>query len=61
VTFPNTGGPVDATTAIINPYVNTFASPNRTVPFFTGVKLTYMIGGSRTARAGMHHGCMCYN
>jgi len=45
----------------INPYMNTFTKPARTVPFFTGVKLTYMIGGSRTARAGSHHGCMCYN
>lgn len=44
----------------VNPYVNTFATPARTVPFFTGVKLTYMIGGSRTAHAGYHHGCMCY-
>ena len=45
----------------VNPYLNTFAQPERTVPFFAGVKLTYMIGGSRTARAGFHHGCMCYN
>ncbi len=45
----------------VNPYLNTFARPDRTVPFFAGVKLTYMIGGSRTARAGFHHGCMCYN
>ena len=53
--------PAPATKMIVNPYVNTFASPGRTVPFFTGVKLTYMIGGSRTARVGFHHGCMCYN
>ena len=52
--------PNDMTQAAIHPYLNTFASPARTVPFFTGVKLTYMIGGSRTARAGSHHGCMCY-
>ena len=51
----------DATKAVIHPYLNTFAKPLRTVPFFTGVKLTYMIGGSRTARVGFHHGCMCYN
>ena len=50
-----------ANEVIINPYMNTFTTPERTVPFFTGVKLTYMIGGSRTARAGAHHGCMCYN
>ena len=50
----------DATKAVINPYFNTIDQSARTVPFFTGVKLTYMIGGSRTARAGLHHGCMCY-
>lgn len=59
----NTGSayvPIDQVS--INPHVNTFAKPARTVPFFTGVKLTYMIGGSRTARVGgIHHGCMCYN
>ena len=53
--------PSPATQVIVNPYVNTFATPARTVPFFTGVKLTYMLGGSRTARVGFHHGCMCYN
>lgn len=51
----------DATNPKIPPYLNTFSHPVRTVPFFTGVKLTYMIGGSRTARVGFHHGCMCYN
>lgn len=51
----------NATQATINPYLNTFEKPVRTVPFYTGVKLTYMIGGSRTARVGFHHGCMCYN
>jgi len=45
----------------INPYLNTVSAPSRTVPFFTGVKFTYLIGGSRTARRGFHHGCMCYN
>lgn len=48
----------DATQATVNPYINTMDS--RIVPFFAGAKLTYMIGGSRTARAGLHHGCMCY-
>lgn len=51
----------NATQAKINPYLNTVSAPSRTVPFFTGVKLTYLIGGSRTARRGFHHGCMCYN
>lgn len=50
----------NATQAKVYPYVNTFTEPHRVVPFFAGVKLTYMIGGSRTARAGFHHGCMCY-
>lgn len=53
--------PTAATNVTINPYLNTFDPPKRAVPFFTGVKLTYMIGGSRTARVGFHHGCMCYN
>lgn len=53
--------PTAATNVTINPYLNTFDPPKRAVPFFTGVKLTYMIGGSRTARVGLHHGCMCYN
>lgn len=53
--------PTPATNVVINPYLNTFDPPKRAVPFFTGIRLTYMIGGSRTARAGFHHGCMCYN
>ena len=51
----------NARQAVINPYLNTINSPARTVPFLAGVKITYMIGGSRTARSGFHHGCMCYN
>ena len=57
----STTTPLNATQMTVNPYVNTFTTPTHTVPFFTGVKLTYMIGGSRTARVGFHHGCMCYN
>ena len=53
--------PQDVRQAVINPYLNTIDSPARPVPFFAGVKITYMIGGSRTARSGFHHGCMCYN
>ena len=55
------GSAIPAMNVRVNPYLNTFSNPGRTVPFFAGVKLTYMIGGSRTARAGFHHGCMCYN
>ena len=50
-----------ATELVFNPFLNTEASPARTVPFFAGAKITYMIGGSRTARSGFHRGCMCYN
>ena len=48
----------NATRATVYPYINTLSG--RIVPFYAGAKLTYMIGGSRTARAGFHHGCMCY-
>lgn len=58
---PDNAGRARATDVKINPYLNTENSPSRTVPFFAGAKLTYMIGGSRTARRGFHHGCMCYN
>ena len=58
---PNDNGKANAKDVIFNPYLNTADSPGRTVPFFAGAKITYMIGGSRTARRGFHHGCMCYN
>lgn len=58
---PNENGEAQAKDVTINPYLNTVNSPARTVPFFAGAKITYMIGGSKTARAGFHHGCMCYN
>ncbi len=58
---PNNNGEAPATGVVFNPYLNTTSGSGRTVPFIAGVKLTYMIGGSRTARAGFHHGCMCYN
>ena len=58
---PDENGEARAKEVVFNPYLNTKDSPKRVVPFFAGVKLTYMIGGSRTARAGFHHGCMCYN
>lgn len=52
--------PANATQATVYPYFNTLTGTHRTVPFYAGLKLTYMIGGSRTARAGFHQGCMCY-
>ena len=58
---PNDKGEAQAKDITFNAYLNTAESPNRVVPFFAGAKLTYMIGGSRTARRGFHHGCMCYN
>ena len=58
---PDENGAAKATGVVFNPYLNTAAGSVRTVPFIAGVKLTYMIGGSRTARSGFHHGCMCYN
>lgn len=58
---PNDKGEAAATGVVFNPYLNTTAGSARCVPFIAGVKITYMIGGSRTARSGFHHGCMCYN
>ena len=57
---PDENGEARAKYVSFNAFLNTEASPARTVPFFAGAKLTYMIGGSRTARSGFHHGCMCY-
>lgn len=49
--------------ATINPYfVTSMKSSDRVFPFYVGLKITYMFGGSRTMRAGTwHRGCMCYN
>lgn len=54
--------PTDATSARINPYLASgMTEKYRVVPFYTGAKITYLIGGSRTARAsGYHRGCNCY-
>jgi len=57
---PDENGEAKAKDVIVNPYLNTTDCTARVVPFIAGVKFTYMIGGSRTARAGFHHGCMCY-
>ena len=59
---PNESHIAPAKDVKFNSFLNTEASPARTVPFFAGAKLTYLIGGSKTARAGgFHRGCMCYN
>lgn len=57
---PDDNGEARAKNVVFNAFLNTENSPARTVPFFAGAKITYMIGGSRTARSGFHHGCMCY-
>lgn len=53
----------NATSAQINPYLNSRVEKgDRVAPFLTGLRLTYTIGGSRTAHAGRyHHGCQCYD
>lgn len=60
---PNQTGVKDATKLIVNPYfASGMTERYRVVPFFTGVKITYLIGGSKHARAGgFHKGCQCYN
>ena len=52
----------DATQVKVNPYLATgMTEKYRVVPFYTGVKVTYLLGGSRSARAGGYHkGCQCY-
>ena len=54
--------PKDATKVVVNPYLASgMTEKYRVVPFYTGVKITYLVGGSRTARAsGYHRGCNCY-
>lgn len=42
-------------------YLGGMMTAKRVVPYFVGVKLTYMIGGSRHGGGGtFHKGCMCY-
>ena len=51
----------DATKATIQPIMNTFSTPARTVPYFTGLKITYFIGGNTSDQeGGFHRGCRCY-
>jgi len=53
----------DATKVQVNPYFAAgMTQKYRVVPYYTGVKFTYLIGGSKTARSGgFHKGCHCYN
>lgn len=41
-------------------YFGGMTEPKRVVPFFAGVKITLMIGGSRNGGGTYHKGCMCY-
>jgi len=53
----------NATSVRVNPYFAAGMTESyRVVPFYTGVKLTYLIGGSKGFRQGGYHkGCHCYN
>ena len=56
-----TVNPNNITDVKINPYLATAAGSHKwTVPYFVGLKVTYMIGGSRSATATWHKGCQCY-
>ena len=53
--------PDNITDVVINPYFATESGTSKwTVPYLVGAKLTYMIGGSRSATATWHKGCQCY-
>lgn len=58
---PVTINPENVKQAQINPYYqSTMTAGQRIVPFYVGVKLTYMLGGSRTSGGTWHRGCQCY-
>jgi len=42
-------------------YLSSQTEGRRVVPFYIGVKLTYLIGGSWSATRTWHQGCQCYN
>lgn len=54
-------GSYDLRYPTIHPYFQGAMESRRAAPFFTGLKVTYMIGSSRNARNGFHRGCQCYN
>lgn len=61
VTEPVEINPNNAVDVTIHPYFATEKSANSwTVPYFVGLKLTYMVGGSRSATSTWHKGCQCY-
>lgn len=53
----------DAMQATMVPYLESCMVKEQFVrPFFTGIKLTYMIGGSRFGGGNIYHrGCQCYD
>ena len=58
---PITINPNNIADVNINPYFATEkGTTDWTVPYFVGLKLTYMIGSSRSATATWHKGCQCY-
>lgn len=61
ISEPVTINPKNITDATINPYYATEKGAlSHTVPYMVGAKITYMIGGSRSATATWHKGCQCY-
>ncbi len=63
ISFPNrnANGETIATEPKVNPYLSLKQTDARIVPYFVGVKITYMFGGSRTGATGTwHRGCQCY-
>lgn len=51
----------DVCNARMNPYyLSSMTEGKFIVPFYVGVKLTYLIGGSWNSTATWHKGCQCY-
>jgi len=51
----------DVRKTTLNPYYTTTETAGKwVVPYYVGVKLTYMIGGNRYATGTWHKGCQCY-
>ncbi len=52
--------PANAAIAHPGSYFGGLTESKRVVPFLVGLKITYMIGGSRHGGGINHRGCMCY-
>jgi len=51
----------DVTVAHMTPYfLSTKSEGKRVAPFFVGLRLTYLIGGSWSSTKTWHKGCQCY-